>query len=262
MTKYDFNVEIFINNVDYFCEKRNIKTSVLEQMCGVSAGYFSRIRAKQGQKIPKMDVALAVAANLKVPLEFLAWVDFSNAVDETEQRLSEYIMELVKNTNQKSIRWENIAVERLTVDSELIDVFHDEKFALPIKYDFIGATVVPWSSQIHEDGIPFIKTLYSTKLGERTLFFIDGISMPYHLLAANWPANKDDYFYSIWLYTNGQLHRVAYAMPKKSALLFGALQTLDAAVACTAKKNEDENLAPAVEDAINDLLKDSFYQGV
>jgi len=263
MTKRDFNVDIFINNVEYFCKKYNIKIGTLEQRCGVSSGYFSRICSKDGQKIPKMNVALAVATNLKVPLEILAQADFSNAISETEQLLLEYITELMNNTNRKNIHWKKIPVENITSDEELKNAFRDEKFASPFQYNAIGATVIPWSSQTLENKTPLIETLYSTTLGERILYFVGGVCLPYNLLAINYLAQNSDHFYGIWLYTEGQLYRMTYAQPDSSALIFGALQSLDTAATYTNDSCETKNMAPAVEQAIEDLLKKSaLHQGV
>ena len=263
MTKHDFNVDIFINNVEHFCKKYNIRIGMLEQRCGVSSGYFSRIRNKDGQKIPKMNVALAVATNLKVPLEILARADFSNAISETEQLLLEYITALMNNTNHKNICWKKIPVENITSDEELKNAFRNEKFAPPFQYDAIGETVIPWSSQTLENKTPLIETLYSTTLDERILYFVSGVCLPYNLVAINYPAQNSNHFYGIWLYTEGQLYRMTYAQPDSSALIFGALQSLDTAITYTNDSCETKNMAPAVEQAIEDLLKKSvLHQGV
>jgi hypothetical protein len=54
-----------------------------------------------------------------------------------------------------------------------------------------------------------------------------------------------------------------YAQPDSSALIFGALQSLDTAATYANNNCETKNMAPAVEQAIEDLLKKSaLHQNV
>ena len=104
--KYDKN--LFITNVYYLAKQRDVKIRELESGCGVSAGYFARLRQEKKNAAPGADFLLAVADLLSVSVDALLTFDFSEASD-AETALHHYMEKLVRETQSHQLSWQEDA---------------------------------------------------------------------------------------------------------------------------------------------------------
>lgn len=100
---YDKN--IFINNVYNLANRRNLKIKDLETGCGVSLGYFSRLRQGEKNIAPGADFLLAVSEKLSVSVDTLLTSDLSKAT-ESEGEMLLYIDKLIRETRSRKLSWQ------------------------------------------------------------------------------------------------------------------------------------------------------------
>ncbi len=106
----------FINNVYALTAKQGLKIGELESHCGVSIGYFARLRQGRKETAPGADFLLAVAGQLSVSVDALLTFDFE-ASSESEQLLLNYMEKLIQKTRDGSMLWQEdpIAYPEATV---------------------------------------------------------------------------------------------------------------------------------------------------
>ena len=104
--KYDKS--LFIANVYYLAKQRDVKIKALESGCGVSAGYFARLRQEKKNAAPGADFLLAVADQLSVSVDALLTFDFSEA-SESETALHHYMEKLIRETLSHQLSWQEDA---------------------------------------------------------------------------------------------------------------------------------------------------------
>lgn len=95
----------FIDNVYFIARQRGIKIGELESCCGVSSGYFARLRQEKKNSAPGADFLLAVADQLSVSVDALLTFDFAEA-SESEQKLHDYIEKLCRQTRSHHLVWQ------------------------------------------------------------------------------------------------------------------------------------------------------------
>ena len=100
---YDKNV--FIDNVYFLSRIRHLKIGDLETGCGVSAGYFSRLRQGAKNNAPGADFVLSLASRLFVSADSLLSFDFTRAAG-SECELLQFIDKLVRETETRILAWQ------------------------------------------------------------------------------------------------------------------------------------------------------------
>ena len=263
MTKHEFDINIFLNNVEFFCNQFNKKIGTLEQESGVSTGYFSRIRNtldKDSPKIPKLHVAIAVAKNLHVSLDVLSTVDFSKIKNLQETKDLQYIAELINRTNSRQFTWNKIPLNIDVLNK--IPVFARQQLAF-IKYTAINSLgVIAWSSPADPGNILIPSTdIRFLQRNNSTIFLIKGFRVPSGYATVNFPPLSENYFYGLWLQTQeGKCFWLMSAIGETQKK-YAMLDSLSNAIYTV--ENTTASLAPEVADEIDSLLRESaFNQGV
>ena len=96
----EYSKTLFINNVYALAKDRKLKIRDLETGCGVSVGYFSRLRQGENNAAPGADSLLAAADMLSVSVDALLTFDFSRAT-ESEVEVLHYIEKLLHETQAR-----------------------------------------------------------------------------------------------------------------------------------------------------------------
>ena len=94
----------FINNVYALAKKNKLKIGVLESSCGVSVGYFARLRQGGENAAPNAELLTAFADRLSVSLDALLYFDFTQ-LTESEQKLLNYLEKLRFETDKRKLAW-------------------------------------------------------------------------------------------------------------------------------------------------------------
>lgn len=95
----------FIDNVYALAPKKGLKIKEIEAACGVSIGYFARLRLGKKGTAPGADFLLKVADQLSVSVDSLLCYDFSSGSD-SEQLLLIYLEKLIDKTQNGSMFWQ------------------------------------------------------------------------------------------------------------------------------------------------------------
>ena len=95
----------FIDNVYALAPKKGLKIKEIETACGVSVGYFARLRLGKKGTAPGVDFLLKVADQLSVSVDSLLCYDFSSGSD-SEQLLLNYMEKLIDQTQKGSMFWQ------------------------------------------------------------------------------------------------------------------------------------------------------------
>ena len=106
----------FIDNVYTLAPKKGLKIKEIESACGVSIGYFARLRLGKKGTAPGADFLLKVADQLSVSVDSLLCYDFSSGSD-SEQLLLIYMEKLIEKTQNGLMFWQEDPV--ITPDSIL-----------------------------------------------------------------------------------------------------------------------------------------------
>ena len=95
----------FINNVYALAQGQKLKMGELEAACGVSVGYFARLRQGTRDAAPAANLLMAFAERLSVSADALLSFDFTQAT-ESEQKLLNYIEKLRFETETRKLAWQ------------------------------------------------------------------------------------------------------------------------------------------------------------
>lgn len=101
----DYDKNRFIDNVYFLAREKHIKIKDLESSCGVSTGYFSRLRQGAKNISPGAELLLAVADRFSVSVDSLLSFDFSNATG-SELEVFRYVEKLVRETETRKLAWQ------------------------------------------------------------------------------------------------------------------------------------------------------------
>lgn len=262
MTKKDFDINVFLSNIEFFCEKSGKKIGELERETGVSTGYFSRIRGSltnDKPKIPKVHVALAVAKNLHVPLDILATVDFSTVEEEHEKRNIQYVAELVNRTNDKRVIWEKIPLTTKALRE--MPGFEKQKLQ-DIIYPIVGGrdeNVVLWSTAEDKKNVFVVnQNIQYMRRNDSTIYFIEGFYVPKLFVSGNLPPSRREHNIALWLHTkDGKNFCLMNAEDDEEDKLFTMLSSLRDSI--NANEIQTEDVAQEVADEIDSLLKESAF---
>ena len=161
--QYDKNR--LISNVEYLLKKRNVKVGDLENQCGVSTGYISRLKNNDSNDVsPSAEVLLRMSLILNVSLTSLLCSDYES-MTETELFLQMFLVDMIKKTETDQVFWNRCA--SYFIYSETFD---DNETKLPI----IGS--------------------YKTTYGNEETY--------YYSLFAEKGMTVEDYYYTLYLNNN------------------------------------------------------------
>lgn len=100
----------FINNVYILAKQQKIKIGELEAGCGVSVGYFPRLRQGSENASPSADLLLNLAQKLSVSVNALLSFDFTQPT-ESERKLLNYLEKLRFETETRKLSWQEDALD-------------------------------------------------------------------------------------------------------------------------------------------------------
>ena len=95
----------FINNIYALAKRQKLKIGELESACGVSVGYFARLRQGGESAGPGAELLAAFADRLSVSLDALLSFDFTQ-LTESEQNLMNYMVKLRYDTETRCLSWQ------------------------------------------------------------------------------------------------------------------------------------------------------------
>ena len=95
----------FLDNIHALVKRQKVKIGELESSCGVSVGYFARLRQGAENAAPSADLLLAVADRLSVSVDALLTFDFTQ-LSESEQKLLNYMERLRFETETRKLAWQ------------------------------------------------------------------------------------------------------------------------------------------------------------
>lgn len=93
-----------IANIYDVAKKKNIKIGDLEESCGVSRGYLSRVNKPDYIGSPSIEVLDAIAARLGVGLDYIVSFD-KNVYDEDDRFLLKLFDKLQRQTDSVRLEW-------------------------------------------------------------------------------------------------------------------------------------------------------------
>ena len=136
----------FINNVYALVKKRKLKIGELEVACGVSTGYFARLRQGGKEAAPAANLLMAFADYLSVSVDALLSLDFTRAT-ELDQKLLNYIEKLRSDTESRRLCWQRDPVGC----GNPVPLNPDGTSAHPL---FINKEALSTGEDPEEDGLP------------------------------------------------------------------------------------------------------------
>lgn len=95
----------FINNVYELAKQQKLKIGELETACGVSVGYFARLRQGDKNAAPGVDLLIKLANRLSVSVDSLLFFDFTQATG-SDQKLQSYMDKLIRETETHQLVWQ------------------------------------------------------------------------------------------------------------------------------------------------------------
>ena len=95
----------FINNVYELTKQQKLKIGELETACGVSVGYFARLRQGDKNAASNADLLVKLANRLSVSVDSLLSFDFTQATG-SEQKLQNYMDKLIRETETHRLVWQ------------------------------------------------------------------------------------------------------------------------------------------------------------
>lgn len=264
MTKKDFDINVFLSNIEFFCEKSGKKIGELERETGVSTGYFSRIRGSltnDKPKIPKMHVALAVAKNLHIPLDVLATVKFSSVEEERQMKNMQYTAELINRTNEQKISWERIPLNINALRKS--PMFATQQIVEAI-YPAVASrnrNVVVWTfPNVPEKVLVLTGDIWYMRRNDSIIYFTEGIYVPPGYVSINFPTSPEDRFFGLWLHTESENNfSLMNAINRGDEInLYTMFSSLKDSI--NAAGIQAPPVAQEITDEIDSLLKESAFK--
>ena len=171
----EYNKKLFIDNVYYLSKFRSLKIRDLETACGVSAGYFARLRQGTKNIAPGGDVLLAVAEKLSVSVDSLLTFEFSRAT-ASELEILHYLDKLIHETESRCLSWQEDPGGYLD--------------SLPVSPD--GTTPHPLFSVLRPEGAAPV--IYYHTMFHPALYGL----VPVKTLGCIFPGHKTLYLVQVW----------------------------------------------------------------
>lgn len=123
--QYDKNR--LVSNIEYLLKRRNIKVGDLENQCGVSTGYISRLKNNDNNDTsPSAEVLLKLSKVLNVSLTSLLCSEYES-MTETELFLQMFLVDIINKTESNQLVW-----NRNQPSSIFDETFDDGYKKLPI----------------------------------------------------------------------------------------------------------------------------------
>ena len=168
----EYSKALLIGNVYALAKDRKLKIKDLESGCGVSVGYFSRLRQGESNVAPGADFLLALADQLSVSVDALLTFDFSRATD-SEADVLRFLEKLLRETQARKRNWQEDFGGYLdtvpvnpdgTTPHPLFSVLQDQE----------GTPAVRYHTMFHAGlwGLVPVKTYGTGFSGSRTLYLV------------------------------------------------------------------------------------------
>ena len=125
--KKQYDKNRLVNNIEYLLKRRNVKVGDLENQCGVSTGYISRLKNNDNNDTsPSAEVLLRLSIVLNVSLTSLLYSDYEK-MTETELFLQSFLADMINKTESNKVLW-----DRFSQYSIYNETYGDGETPLPI----------------------------------------------------------------------------------------------------------------------------------
>lgn len=185
--QYDKNR--LVSNIEYLLKRRNIKVGDLENQCGVSTGYISRLKNNDNNDTsPSAEVLLKLSKLLNVSLTSLLCSNFE-LMTETELFLQMFLVDMISKTESNQLFW-----DRLSQYSIYNETYEDRVTELPIistYHDGFGDEHKYYYSLFFEQGMEVDGYYYTLFLNNNFYYLIPvtsdetGLVYELYILLAN-----------------------------------------------------------------------------
>lgn len=264
MTKKDFDINVFLSNIEFFCEKSGKKIGELERETGVSTGYFSRIRSSLttgNPKIPKVHVALAAARNLHIPLDVLTTVNFASVEEDRQLKNMQYIAELITRTNEQKISWERIPLNVFALQKS--PMFATQQI-IETTYPAVagaGRNIVVWTfPAVPERVMVLTEDVWCMQRNGSFIYFTAGLHVPPGYVSTNFPPSPKDRIFALWLHTEnkGNFSLMNAINNGNEIQLYTMFSSLKDSI--NAARIKAAPVAQEITDEIDSLLEESAFK--
>ena len=181
-----YEKKLFINNVYALAAKYGMRIKDLESACGVSIGYFARLRQGKKDGTPGADTLLNVSEQLSVSVDALLTFNFETA-SESEQLLLNYIEKLIRETQSNSILWQE---DPFAYPGSVVSLTHSDGTTPHPLYTTVPVNGAESKPLYHSAFYPLTPDLVPIKVygsvfpGEKTLYLVQIASITDTLSAA------------------------------------------------------------------------------
>ena len=168
----EYSKALLIGNVYALAKDRKLKIKDLESGCGVSVGYFSRLRQGENNVAPGADFLLALADRLSVSVDALLTFDFSRATG-SEAEVLHFLEKLLRETQIRKRDWQEDYGGYLDTVPVSLDGSTPHPLFMAVQ-DPDGASVVRYHTMFHANlwGLVPVKTYGTSFPGSRTLYLV------------------------------------------------------------------------------------------
>lgn len=164
----------FINNICFLRKSRNIKVSELEEMVGVSSGYFSRL-AKSPSSFPGIDILLKLSNIFRISVNILVSNDVCK-LGADKITVAEFIEELKNRTLDNTLNWcfatSSLAtIKRIRCVDENLEELNKRVGGRPLVAQYrkdIEVKIVPYEMDTYNGSYSMLE-IYLVK-GKRNIF--------------------------------------------------------------------------------------------
>lgn len=112
-----FDKAVFLKNVEFLMQTKQVKASEIEDLAKVSRGYYSRLKKAGNSSIPGIEFIMTASSIFGVTVETISTVDLSQC-SENEYYLSSFIERLISKTETKELSWSVYSREDYTNKQE------------------------------------------------------------------------------------------------------------------------------------------------
>jgi len=238
----NLNSKLILNNINYLIKKSNKRIGELETEIGVSLGYFSKLLKEDKVSIPSTEIIYNTSRVLKVPLEELLTVDLS-ALDETEQRILNFIDKLINNTKNRKSEWSENHPSSLSPYSELPPIFEVEN-------DMYEGDSVKYRSSFfnsEEKGFANIVGDYYISIYNDSLIYFTMIQLPYNI-------NQSYLGFELYLLKDNRLMPICCELDCYNSILYKKMERLYSEIR---KALKYPFMDKGVIDIIDDFIKNN-----
>ncbi len=152
-----FDKNLFLDNVVFMAEKKEMSVTSLEKLMGVSVGYLAKLRKDEGRKNITADLLFKASDALQVSIDYLCKVE-CEGLTEDEMNVIAFFEKIKKETINHYYKWEEEKAEHILLGHgkiaewlTLIDEYGDPYYVSKFKKDVIKPVGLSYIVDIKKD---------------------------------------------------------------------------------------------------------------